>query len=183
MAWKNQSWNPLKYFRRTEQVRCLLIGKNGGQYKFPTLLKEGDFVRDVAKDRVYGPMRLRPLFDLKGRPAYLFNEETGAPLQAEHLKRTIEIDPKDGWSATPIYDEDGNQLYVFDEDTGRPARIELDETVIHMTTDPELMGTLTSKTMLANALNRQPAIAMLLLVGAACLLLGVLIGQGMAAGA
>lgn len=180
MAWKIQSWNPLRLIRRTEQVRCLLIGKNGGQYKFPTLLKEGDFVRDVGKDRVYGPMRLRPLFDLKGKPAYLFNEETGAPLQAGAERQSVEVDAKDGWTATPIYDEEGNRVYVFDEETGRPARIVIDETVIRMTTDPELMGVLTSKTMLSNALNRQPSITMLLLVGFGTFLLGIIIGQGMA---
>lgn len=180
MAWKIQSWNPLKLIRRTEQVRCLIIGKGGGQFKFPTLLKEGDFVRDVGKDKVYGPMRLRPLFDLKGRPAYLFNEETGAPLQAESERHTIEVSPKDGWSATPIYDEDGRKLYVFDGDTGRPARIVLDETVIKMSTDPELMGVLTSKTMLSNALNRQPSFIMLILVGLVFLFFGILVGQGMA---
>jgi hypothetical protein len=180
MAWNIKSWNPIKFVRRTEQVRCLLIGKNGGQYKFPTLLKEGDFVRDVGKDRVYGPMRLRPLFDLKGKPAYLFNEETGAPLQTEIERMPVEVDPLDGWTATPIYDEDGNKVHVFDEETGRPARIVIDETVIRMKTDPDLMGVLTSKTMLSNALNRQPAIAMLALVGLAMLFLGILIGQGMA---
>ncbi|EHQ35377.1 hypothetical protein [Methanoplanus limicola] len=180
MAWNIKSWNPIKFVKRTEQVRCLLIGKNGGQYKFPTLLKEGDFVRDVGKDRVYGPMRLRPLFDLKGKPAYLFNEETGAPLQAVVERMPVEVDPLDGWTATPIYDEDGNKVHVFDEETGRPARIVIDETVIRMKTDPDLMGVLTSKTMLSNALNRQPAIAMLALVGLATLFLGILIGQAMA---
>jgi len=180
MSWKIQSWNPLKLIKRSEQVRCLIIGKNGGQFKFPTLTKEGDFVRDIGKDIVYGPMRLRPLFDLKGRPAYLFHEETGAPLQANGERKSIEIDPKDGWSATPIYDENGNKLFVFDEDTGRPAKIVIDETVIRMTTDPELMGALTSKTMLSNTLNRRPAIIMLILVGLAFLFLGIIIGQGMA---
>lgn len=180
MAWKIQSWNPLKLIRRTEQVRCLIIGKNGGQYKFPTLLKEGDFVRDVGKDRVYGPMRLRPLFDLKGKPAYLFNDETGAPLQGNVEYKSVTVDVKDGWTATPIYDEDGNKVYVFDEDTGRPAKIVLDEAVITMETDPELMGLLTSKTMLSNALNRQPSFIMLILVGLAMLFFGILVGQGMA---
>jgi hypothetical protein len=180
MSFKIQKWNPLRLIRRTEQVRCLLIGKMGSQYKFPTLLKEGDFVRDVGKDKVYGPMRLRPLFDQKGKPAYLFNEECGCSLEATVERVPLQIDPRDGWTATSIYDEEGNRIFVIDEDTGRPARIEFDETVIKMTTDPELMGALTSKTMLSNALNRAQPIIMLLLVGAACLFLGVLIGQGMA---
>ena len=53
---------------------------------------------------------------------------------------------------------------IFDGDTETAGKIVLDETVIRMTTDPELMGALTSKTMLSNTLNRRPAIIMLILV-------------------
>lgn len=180
MAFKPQAWNPLKLIRRSETVRVLLIGKNGGSYKFPTLIKEGDFVRDVAKDRVYGPIRLRPLFDRKGKPTYLMNEESGCPLYSKVEHRTVPVSTIDGWTATPIYNEEGEAVYIFEEETGKPATIELSETVITMETDPELMGTLTAKTMLSNALNRQQAMALIILVGIACLLLGVLIGQGMA---
>lgn len=179
MAWKLQSWNPLKLIKRSEPVRCLIIGKNGGQFSFGTLIKEGDFVRDIAKDITYGPMRLRPLFDLKGRPAYTFNEECGAPLQAAIEKMPNEVDPSDGWTATPIYNEKGEKIFVFDGDTGRPAKIILDETVIRMNTDPELMGTLTSKTMLSNSLNRKPDIVILLLVGLASIFFGFIMGSGM----
>ena len=35
-------------------------------------------------------MRLRPTFDLKGRPAYLFHEETGALCKANGERKSIE---------------------------------------------------------------------------------------------
>ena len=175
MGFKTSKLNPMKLIRRSETVRCMIIGKQGRYFKMPTLIKEGDFVRDVAKDRVYGPTRLRPLFDQFGKPAYLMHEETAAPLEIVTEKRSMKVSALDGWTQTPLYNEAGQEVYFFDED-GNPAEFEMDITVVRLMTDAELMGTLTDKTMLTNALNRKPQMGFIIVCALAALMLGVLIG-------
>ena len=175
MGFKPSKLNPLKLIKRSETVRCMIIGKQGRYFKMPTLVKEGDFVRDIAKDRVYGPTRLRPLFDQFGKPAYLMHEETGAPLEISTEKRSITVSALDGWTQTPLYNEEGQAVYFFDED-GNPAEFEMDVTVVKCLTDPEMMGTLTDKTLLTNALNRHPQMGFIIVCSLAALLGGLLIG-------
>ena len=179
MAFKPQKWNPLRLIRRSETVRCMIFGHMGRKFSFPTLIKDGDFIRDVGKDRVYGPVRLRPLFDQDGKPVYLAHRETGAPLETVTANRRVKVNAMDGWTATPIYNDENESVYLFDE-YGKPAEVEIDISVLQLKTDPELMGLLTDKTLLTNALNRQPAMALIIMAALATLFLGILIGQGMA---
>lgn len=82
----------LSYFKRHENVRVLLIGKNASHWVFKNLIKEGEYVKDLMTDKAYGPIgRFRPFYDLKGKPTYLFNEETGAPLQAELDREVLRL--------------------------------------------------------------------------------------------
>ncbi|TSA54945.1 MAG: hypothetical protein D4R45_03280 [Planctomycetaceae bacterium] len=176
MAWIFKKNNPIKFAKRHEVVRVLLLGKSGRTFKFGQMIKEGDFIRDASRDLTYGPVRLAPLFDSAGRPCYTLHEESGAPLEAETHTVTREIDPHDGWTATQVYDGNGNAHYVFEEETGRPMKIEFSEVVAEMKTDPELMSILTSRTIIGNILNLQYPSTMLILVGLVCLFLGYIIG-------
>jgi len=181
IGYKMNKWNPLKFFKRSEMVRVILWGKGGRQIRQGSLIKDGDFVRDPATDLTYGPTRIRPLMDRQGNASYNLHMESAAPLEVGEIDiETHVIDPRDGWSATTIFDQDGNEIWMFDAESRRPARIEFDESVIKMKTDPELMSVLTSKTMLANALNRQQAISMLLLVAVAAFFMGWVVGGSMA---
>ena len=114
MGFKISKLNPMKMINRAEKVRCMIIGKQGRYFSLPTLVKEGDFVRDVAKDRVYGPTRLRPLFDQFGTPVYMMNEETGGPLEFETLQRSVTVSALDGWTHTPLYDDQKKEVCFFD---------------------------------------------------------------------
>jgi hypothetical protein len=177
IGWKRNKWNPIKFIKRTEVVRVMLWGKMGRQVRIGNMIKDGDFVRDPATDLTYGPTRLRPLMDKSGNAVYNAHMESGCPLTVGDIELDKHIiDPRDGWSATTIYDEKGNEIWMFEEESRRPARIEFSEVVIKMITDPETMSVITCKTMLSNALNRSPSLTILLLTGAACLFLGILIG-------
>lgn len=167
--------SPLKWFKKHEKVRVMLVGKNGATIKFGQLFKEGDFVHDYAKDKAYGPMRLRPMFDKDGNPVYMFHEETGASLQGGLEPKTVQS----RWDHRPIYDQDNNPIYPFEEETGKPVEISLDIEVLHLKTDPGLMGTLCSKTMLSNVLNRSPAFGVVIMGMVAAFAVGIIVGGGM----
>jgi hypothetical protein len=174
---EKMSINPLKFIKRHEKVRALLVGKNGATLKMGMLIKEGDFVMDIGKDRTYGPVRMRPMFDAKGNPAYLIHEESGAPLEAE--MEDIKIPITSRWDLPLIWDEKNNPLYPFEEETGKPVILELDARVLKLKTDPELMNTLVSKTMLSNVLSRSPSFAMLIMTAIAAGAVGMVIGQSL----
>lgn len=86
------TYNPIKFFKKSEKVRALIVGKNASSWRFGYLQKEGDFLKDFPKEKAYGPLRNhRPFFDEKGKATYIFHEETGAPLEAKITGDVLEM--------------------------------------------------------------------------------------------
>jgi len=86
--------NPLKIIRRTEPIECILVGNRATSIERIRLRKEGDYAKDFAKDRTYGPMRgARPVYDVndKGKPVWIFDKETGAVLSLEQGEEVLKL--------------------------------------------------------------------------------------------
>lgn len=88
------TWNPLKILRRTEPIEALLIGNHATSIERIKLRREGDYAKDFAKDRTYGPMRgVRPVYDAnnKGKPVWIFDKESGASLSLEESEEVLKL--------------------------------------------------------------------------------------------
>ena len=75
-----------------------------------------------------------------------------------------------------ILNEDYGPVYPFDADTGAPLWIKREGDLLTLKTDPKLMNALIDKRMLADTLNREVRVGVLLLTAITALCVGITLG-------